>query len=264
MNEQYSLDEQMILAFYGELSDAEKVEFEKTIAMNTAIAEQYRVFQESMMHVKRHQEPQVNEEFFTALEYNIHASIRREKQLQVPLANTKTSWVDSLKEMFLTPQRIGFVLAGGLASLLIGLFIGTKLPSGEQQTIASGVDSSQVTILPASSQKVTDFLRRSQIYLVTSVDKEVKCDKCIPIQQQYNNKKIAEDLLKEAAQLREHAKSNPEMQKLLGDLEFVLYNISTNQASANPAQAEVIHRVASNAVCETSEKLDSVKVSQSK
>ncbi|MBL7975596.1 MAG: hypothetical protein JNJ85_11830 [Candidatus Kapabacteria bacterium] len=258
---QYSPDEQMILAYYGELSDSELQAFQAELTKDASRTAQYEAFKASMSTIKNDSQPEVSEDFFTALEYNIHNAIRKEQHPVTIAEPQKTTWLDSLKEMFLTPQRVGFVLAGGLTFMLLGMFIGTKMQSGQSsQSVASVVDTTSSSTLPASSEKVTDFLKRSQIYLVTSVDNEVKCEKCVPIQEQYNNKKIAADLLKEASQIRQHAKNNPEMQKLLGDLEFVLYNISTNQASVNPAQAEVVHHVASNAVCEATEKLDSAKV----
>lgn len=250
--------ERMLLAYYGELTAAEQTRFDQELAQSEHLRTQYQQLTLSLGALTdapiHHHEP--SEDFFTALEYNIHAAVRRDAAVQ-PLVHPiqSTSWLHSLKDLF-TPQRIGFTLAGGLVCALIGVFTGVKMQNSwiAPQNVAAIGDQ---TALPtaASSEQVKSFLKRSQIYFATSVDEEVKCEKCVPLKQQMNNKKIASELLKEAAALRAQSKNNPELEKLVTDIEFVLNNIS-NDAVATQAQAEMVHHIASNAMCEVTSKID--------
>jgi hypothetical protein len=253
--------ERMLLAYYGELSPAEQLEFDKECSANPELASAFKAMSSTMKSFDSYTQQEPSEDFFTALEYNIHAGIRREEQPIIKQIETKTPWWQTLKEFFLTPQRIGYTLAGGVACMIMGVFVGSMLQrpisgdfTGSQVAEISSVTPSQAT----SSEQVSNFLRKSQLYLVTSVDEEVKCEKCIPLKSQYDNRKLATDLLKEASALREALKNNPDKQKLLTDIEFVLNSIS-NSTVANPAQAEIVHHVASTALCETTKELDSTK-----
>lgn len=260
----------MLLAYYGELDAREQQEFEQHLQADATLAAQYSNFCATMNGVKNAPPQEPSEDFWNALEYNIHAAVRRENAAtRVPLAPTeKITWWQSLKELF-TPQRIGFTLAGGLVCTLLGVFIGTSMQKNnlQGQDTNAIVQTGDTPSTAASAEQVTNFLRRSQIYFATSVDAEVPCDKCVPIKEQINNKKIAADLLREATlikkQLQAQPSADPKTKQLLTDIEFVLNNISNNPA-INQAQAEEVHHIASNAVCEVAAKIDSTHNNQHK
>lgn len=257
--------ERMLLAYYGELSPAERLEFDKECSANPQLASAFKAMSSTMKSFDSYTQKEPSEDFFSALEYNIHASIRREenpilRQTENKI-QSKTPWWQTLKEFFLTPQRIGYTLAGGVACMIMGVFVGSMLqrPLSGVSAINQGGEVSSVSPTQAtSSEQVSNFLRKSQLYFVTSVDEEVKCEKCVPLKSQYDNRKLASDLLKEASTLREALKNNPDKQKLLTDIEFVLNSIS-NSTVENPVQAEIVHHVASSALCETTKELDSTK-----
>lgn len=253
--------ERMLLAYYGELSPTEQLEFDKECSVNPQLASAFKAMSSTMKSFDSFTQKEPSEDFFTALEYNIHTGIRREEHPIAIQTQSKTPWWKTLQEFFLTPQRIGYTLAGGVACMIMGVFVGSMLQrplsgvsAGNQGGEVSSISPTQAT----SSEQVSNFLRKSQLYFVTSVDEEVKCEKCVPLKSQYDNRKLATDLLKEASTLREALKNNPDKQKLLTDIEFVLNSIS-NSTVENPVQAEIVHHVASSALCETTKELDSTK-----
>ncbi len=262
-----SLDQKIILAYYGELSEAEQQQLASLEKSDATLHERSELFRQSFDRIKQSEPEAIDEHVLDRLERSIlNATVRAESfENSMPVSKERhASFWASLRELFLTPQRIGFTLAGGLAFMVLGVYIGSQLqitqppvvnPSQADQSAAS---SSSVPLI-AASQQVTDFLKRSQIYFATSVDHEVLCEKCLPIQEQLPNRQIAKELLKEASALKKEASGNPEIQKLITDIEYVLDNIGNN-VDINPSQAEVVHHIASNAVCEVAARIDSANL----
>ncbi len=259
------LDELIILSYYGELSSEEQKTLDTALAGDAALRQRFDAFRESFERVKLTDAPEPDAAVLDRLERSIlNATIRAEdlrpRTHSVQDRETRSLWA-TLRELFLSPQNIGYALAGGLAFMVIGIYIGSQLQntpaSVSPQTVAASVDTvANGAPLLTASRQVSDFLRRSQIYFATSVDHEVACEKCLPIQQQLPNRQIAKELLKEASALKMKSQNNPEIQKLITDIEYVLDNIGNN-AAISPSQAEQVHHIASNAVCEVAARIDS-------
>lgn len=249
----------IILDYYGELpsdqSDALRAERE-TDSTIAAAAESCNV---NLSRLGNAAAEDIDSRILERLERNI-LTATVVADAHAPRPAVQTGWWHSIRDVFATPQRIGFTLAGGLVFIFIGMFIGSNvqlMPGGASAGGAMVAESENLSATAvASNPQIRDFLRRSQIYLATSVDEEVACDKCPPIQAQLPNRQIAKQLLLEATALRARAGNNPEVQKLITDIEFVLESIGHNQA-INPVQAEMVHHIASNAVCEVSARIDS-------
>ncbi len=259
-----SLDELIILSYYGELSTEEQRSLDSAMSGNEQLRQRAEMFRASFERVKQSDAPEVDERVLDRLERSIlNATVRADASAAdlAPAPPQIRSFWSTLRELFMSPQHIGYALAGGLAFLVLGMYIGSQLQVSTNSQVGSGATATIDTNLVstpklAASQQVSDFLRRSQIYFATSVDNQIACEKCLPIQAQLPNRQIAKELLREASALKEKSQGNPEIQKLITDIEFVLDNLGNN-AQINPSQAEVVHHIASNAVCEVAARIDS-------
>ncbi len=261
-----SFHELIVLSYYGELSAEQKRVLDDALASQPELAQTAAKLSESLSFMKNSSASEAVEPDaakLSRIENSIlNATVRAPKVApHFEEQRTHRTLIQTIRELFMSPQAIGFALAGGLAFLVIGIYIGSQIQPQPHVVSMAAVTPGDTAVVPtpviAGSRQVSDFLRRSQIYLATAVDNEVACEKCLPIQQQLPNRQIAKDLLKEASALKDKSKGNPEIEKLLTDIEFVLNNIGNN-ADISPSQAEEVHHIASNAVCEVAERIDSV------
>lgn len=254
------LAKNIILEFYGEANDAEREALRVARASDPSVAEASETCIANLTRMQNVDDEDIDSRILERIERNVRAATAHNHR-GVHHVQDQVRWWQVLRDIFATPQRIGFTLAGGLAFVFIGMIIGSNVPimpvgaSAGGAMTGQGEDHSAAAV--ASNPQIRDFLRRSQIYLATSVDEEVACEKCPPIRAQLPNRQIAKQLLVEATALRARADGNPEVQKLITDIEFVLESIGNNK-DINPVQAEMVHHIASNAVCEVSARIDTV------
>ncbi|MFM7774502.1 MAG: hypothetical protein ACKOAG_03755 [Candidatus Kapaibacterium sp.] len=259
------LVQDMVSVFYGEADAVEREALHAACESDPAVAAANRTCAENLSRLRNAPVDDVDARILERLERNI-LTATVVADAHTPRVQASTRWWHGLRDVFATPQRIGFTLAGGLAFVFIGMLIGTNvqmMPGGASAggaVLPEGEGPSAAAV--ASNPQIRDFLRRSQIYLATSVDEEVACDKCPPIRAQLPNRQIAKQLLLEATALRARADGNPEVQKLITDIEFVLESIGNNK-DINPVQAEMVHHIASNAVCEVTARIDTAAHRQS-
>lgn len=248
----------IVLEFYGEASEAEREALRAARETDPAIVVAANTYTENLSRLRNAPAEDIDARILERLERNI-LTATVVADAHAPRISEQTRWWHTLRDIFATPQRIGFTLAGGLAFVFLGMLIGSNvqmMPGGASAggaVLPEGEGPSAAAV--ASNPQIRDFLRRSQIYLATSVDEEVACEKCPPIRAQLPNRQIAKQLLLEATALRARADGNPEVQKLITDIEFVLESIGNNH-DINPVQAEMVHHIASNAVCEVSARID--------
>lgn len=245
---QSTFEELAILEYYGELSADEKVRFEKekSLPENREILQSVQSSLSMLSNVER-EEP--NEDFWTALEYNIHSAVRKEEKpapaVQQP---QQQSWWQQIVDSFFAPAKIGYTLSGGLACVLIGLLVGAKF---QPEFIGAKPAVSDVA---ASSEKMTEFLKRSQIYLLNVIDKNGNCPECVTTKEEFN-KLIAQQLLHEAAEVRKQAGDNPELKRMMTDLEFVLNTMVTMDSNTSTATVDAMANVANSTLMEVSSQL---------
>jgi len=248
----------IVLEFYGELSESESAKLKEAFDKDPMLAKSAEACASNLSRMQAVPDVAMEAHELERLQRSIlRATVEADAHARRPIV-APTLW-QQLRDVFATPQRIGFTLAGGLAFIFIGMLIGsnsTLMPGGASAGGAVSMQGSeQSAAAVASNPQIRDFLRRSQIYLATSADEQIACDKCPPIQTQLPNKQIAQQLLKEATMLRAQAGNNPEVKKLITDIEFVLESIGNNR-EVSPVQAEMVHHIASNAVCEVTARID--------
>lgn len=249
---------EMVLAYYGELSDAERQRFEHRLATDPDFAAAYGRLCTLLDAVAEHKPalegPAATAEFWTALEYNICRRIRQE-------AERKRWWE---RRWQLRPWRVAIAVAGIAAAFLMGAIVGMQmrtLQPGQQSSFTS--TTPQPSAVPATAAVVPaddyirNFLRRSQLYIATAADRQLQCARCVPIEKQIDHRQLAQELLQEANRLRRLAPNDPRVKKVLQDIEVVVANLSREPRSLSPTQVEMLHNIANLTVCEVAATLDS-------
>ncbi len=259
MSHRDRLFEQMVLAYYGELPPNLQRAFERKLQHNSELARAYAQLCRELDSFEPSTAtpsalPDDSDEMWVALEYNIKRRIRAEQRRMTPLQRwwqTARSW--------LTPMlRPAVAIAGIAGAYALGMMMGTS----QQQSRSAAVPlpsagaptfqwASPAAALPNTAiDPVSNFLKRSQLYIATTADKQLKCQRCIPIERQIDHRQFANELLKEAQRLRPLAHHNPKVKKVLQDVELVLANLAKDPRQIPPAQLELLHNIASTAICE--------------
>jgi len=255
--------EQMVLAYYGELSPSQQRAFERELEQDPSLAHAYYALRAQLDRL----EPSTaipasapdSEEFWTALEYNIKRRIRAEMHRRPAPRN----WRHTVSRWLPIAVRPVVAVAGIVGAFVVGMTMGKS----QQQQPATAASSSENTsafqwAVPAAavSQTVADpvsnFLKRSQLYIATTADKQLKCQRCIPIERQVDHRQFAHELLKEAQRLRPLAHRDPKVKKVLQDVELVLANLAKDPRQIPPSQLELLHNIASTTICEVTTTID--------
>ncbi|MCX7929801.1 MAG: hypothetical protein N2663_03665 [Chlorobi bacterium] len=264
--------QQMLAAYYCELSPEEQRDVERRLKNDPEFAAQYadlcRLLDaftpETAYPLDRHAE---SEEFWTALEYNILRRIRTEARTVRP-HNRLTQWWSVVAAAF---QRIAArpvaVAAGIAVAFVCGITVGTQrapisavATSSESMTPPGATAASAAAHMLVAADPVSNFLKRSQVYIATAADKQLQCSRCIPIERQIDHRQMAHELLTEAQRLRPLARHNPKVKKVLDQVELVLANLAEQPEQLSRGQMEVLHHIASTTVCEVNSALETQTV----
>jgi hypothetical protein len=250
--------EQMVLAYYGELSPDERRRFDELLDSDPELRRAYGILAAQLDALTEHTAvpvPDAHDEFWTALEYNIKRRIRAERSS----AHRMQSWNERIRTGLAAVLRPAIALTAVAAAFVLGMLLGTSKQSISPeahstiayQTQQGEAEASPVTALPtAIADPVRSFLKRSQVYIATTADKQLKCERCIPIERQLDHRHFAHELLKEAQRLRPLAHRDPNVKKVLQDIELVLANLAKDPQQIPLSQVELLHNLASTTICE--------------
>ncbi len=259
MNHRDRFFEQMVLAYYGELPPNQQRAFERELQNDSELARAYAElcrdldsFEPSTATPKAL--PDDSDEMWVALEYNIKRRIRAEQRRTTPLQR----WWEAARSWLMPVLRPAVAIAGIAGAYALGMMMGTSQQQHRSAAVlAPSADTptfqwaSPAAALPtAAADPVSNFLKRSQLYIATTADKQLKCQRCIPIERQIDHRQFAHELLKEAQRLRPLAHHNPKVKKVLQDVELVLANLAKDPRQIPPAQLELLHNIASTTICE--------------
>lgn len=252
------LTEQMLLAYYGELSADEQARFNECLKGDPARARQYHELSallDTLSQCPAAQLPAEGDEFWTALEHGIIHRLRQHVRY-----SRQSRW-RQLVEQFAV-RRVALVFGG----IVVAFFAGTIIGAGYRATPAEDgrvqvslplpplpiVTSAPSAASTATNEHLRSFLKRSQLYIATTADKQLACKRCLPIEHQLDHRQFAKELLAEAQRLRRTAHKDPKVKKVLQDIELVLANLSQDPRTLSSEQMEILHNIASAAICEVS------------
>lgn len=255
--------ELIVRAYYGELSDREQAEFQQLLQTNSQFAQQYYQLTRTLDLYAAHTVALPdNERFWGALEHGICHRIRQEAR------SSRNNWWHTTLEFLRLPRRLALAAAGSLGLLLLGVVLGASLrPAqntyGQMPALSWSLELPWTTSAAstaagvATNEHLRSFFKRSQLYIATTADKHLECNRCIPIERQLDHRQFARELLSEAQRLRPLAHHNPKVKKVLQDVELILATMTNDSQSLTPAQMEVLHNIASSTVCEVAATVDS-------
>ncbi|MDW8075356.1 MAG: hypothetical protein RML15_07005 [Bacteroidota bacterium] len=263
----------MVLAYYGELTQRERARFESQQAKNPEQAERYRTLCNTLDTIADPQigllPPPESEDYWQGLEHSILHRIRQEKRRQHVRIRQRQSIGKIIGHLI--PVRVALALGSIVLAFIGGFTLGTrsllsttKNDAGSQAfPLALPWDTPPPTAAVASSattEHLRNFLKRSQLYIATTADRQLACKRCIPIEHQVDHRQFARELLKEAQRLRPMLHHDPKVQKVLQDVEIVLANLSREVQPLSQEQVELLHHIASTTVCEVSSAVESENV----
>jgi len=258
----------MLRAYYGELSPKERVSFEQILERDTSFRAEYAAMVSTLEQLREGELPLPEQDsFWIGLEHSILHRIRREQR-------RSNHWWDSLRRWWSTSAalRISVAVASITVVYIAGVYVGSH--SLDTSTLA-GSELPHLPLLPihfepsaranqlAAHEHVKNFLKRSQLYIATTADRDLACTRCIPIQQQLDHRQFARELLREAQNLRPLVHHNPKVKKVLQDVELVLANLSQNPQALSRDQVELLHNIASSTICEVSATIENSSTSES-
>lgn len=260
--------ELLIRAYYGELSADELKVFEEKLERDATLRKEYAELTATLEQLREAELPlPESESFWIELEHAILHRIRKERR--VP----QSRWV-KLRRWWNVPTRVRIGLA--LGSIVIAFVGGVHVGTRSAATLA--LDESKRSTLPLlpiefvshstaeqprTNEHVRSFLKRSQLYIATTADRDLACSRCIPIGQQLDHRQFARELLHEAQHLRPLVHRDPKVKKVLQDVELVLTNLSQNPQALPREQVELLHNIASSTICEVSATIDNTTTTKS-
>ncbi|GIV56834.1 MAG: hypothetical protein KatS3mg040_1602 [Candidatus Kapaibacterium sp.] len=261
-------NELLIRAYYRELSDEELKTFEEMLERDASLREEHAKLV-AMLEELRHAELPLpeSESFWIGLEHSILHRIRKEGRVR------KSRWANILGRWTLpSAVRIGLAFGSLVLVFIGGVHVGTRSTG----TLAFNDDNRSTPPLlpiefashsagdqPRTNEHLRSFLKRSQLYIATTADRDLACTRCIPIGQQLDHRQFARELLHEAQRLRPLVHRDPKVKKVLQDVELVLANLSQNPQSLSREQVEVLHNIASSTICEVSATIDNASTTES-
>mgnify|MGYP005837932113 CR=1 FL=1 len=262
-------NELLIRAYYRELSDEELKTFEEMLERDASVREEYAQLVATLEELRDAELPlPESESFWIGLEHSILHRIRKERRVHKSRRVNLLQWWSGVP----TVVRIGLALGCVVIAFIGGVHVGTRSAA----TLAFNDDNrSTLPLLPIefvshsagdqsrTNEHLRSFLKRSQLYIATTADRDLACTRCIPIGQQLDHRQFARELLHEAQRLRPLVHRDPKVKKVLQDVELVLANLSQNPQSLSREQVEVLHNIASSTICEVSATIDNASTTES-
>ncbi|RMF33166.1 MAG: hypothetical protein D6747_07530 [Chlorobiota bacterium] len=257
----------LIRAYYRELSDDERTAFEQMLERDTTLRKEYAELVATLDQLRTAEIPlPESEAFWIGLEHSILHRVRKERRV------SHSQWLPRIRAWVVPAVRVGFALAAVTVAYVAGVHVGTR---SETTLAVDGSDRTTLPLLPfefvtrsggdqpRANEHVRSFLKRSQLYIATTADRDLACTRCIPIGQQLDHRQFARELLHEAQRLRPLVHRDPKVKKVLQDVELVLANLSQNPQSLSREQVELLHNIASSTICEVSATIDNPSPTES-
>ncbi|KXB97533.1 MAG: hypothetical protein AA908_06655 [Chlorobi bacterium NICIL-2] len=259
----------LIRAYYGELSDDERKAFQEMLERDARLRELYAELVAMLDQFRASALPiPESESFWVGLEHSILHRIRSERRALHSRRANLLQWWRAMPKIV----RIGLAVGSLAIAFIGGVHVGTR----SAETLALGESKHSTLPLlpiefvshiagdqPRTNEHVRSFLKRSQLYIATTADRDLACTRCIPIGQQLDHRQFARELLHEAQRLRPLVHRDPKVKKVLQDVELVLANLSQNPQSLSREQVELLHNIASSTICEVSATIDNASTTES-
>ncbi len=229
-------------ALYGDLKITEQKEFDEHLASCGSCAEKIEDLRAALNMVKTYKRPEPDarfmKNFWDALEprLKIKETPFRSKQFEFP---GLASYILKYK----------YKLAGGLALIIIGFFLGRYLNAGKQNVTASvGTDKTKTVVNEtAVNAAVSKYLDRSKILLlgITNFDPAKDDTDAINLN---DMKVISRKLANQAVTLRRdlNKPSQQQLKRLVSNLELILLQIANLETKHDLAGIELIKDLVSS------------------
>ncbi|MBU0476057.1 MAG: zf-HC2 domain-containing protein [Bacteroidetes bacterium] len=212
------------LSLYGELKEKDENELNLHLETCKTCSEEYNSLKETLelFQNREHVEPDII--FMESFWDNLQPELEKVNNSKSVFDNLKSTFAN----LFNSQPKWTYQLAGGLAILVMGIFIGrfffNSNVATENTIVAINNENNSVNV---SQVKAERYIDRSKVLLLGLVNMDTESENVEPINFQ-QQKRISQQLVTEAAVLKKElsAPSQRRLKELVSDLEVILLQIA--------------------------------------
>lgn len=226
-------------ALYQELTAAESEFFDRHIALCPECAKDYEEYRTIITACAAEPRPEADTAFMNRFWETLAPKIKKIEKKR----SARVHWWIDLVHAFRFETAWKYQLAGGVALLLFGIFIGNYLKKGTEpmhdDRIAEQTDAAvQQTV---SEIEALNYIQRSKVLLLGLMNFDPATDDVETINLE-RQKKISGELLTKAAEIKSVLRepSQRQLKKLVSDIELILLQIANLDAKYDLTGIEII------------------------
>ena len=218
--------EEMVEAYYEELSAVRRKEFTRHLERCESCRREWKALQEELSLLDNPVAEEPGREFWESYTYRVLEKIKKEAHTDAPRTE-KAGILTRFRDLFPPLPHWSLQAAAAVSVLVIGIFIGRQLGNHSGPAAPFVHEDNPQLRMTATQQRADSFLERSKLLLLGFVNFDPETEDIytlnLPLQ-----KKLSRKLVSESADLKELL-DNPaqaRLRSLVSDLEVILMQIA--------------------------------------